>query len=159
MTLMIRKAVPKEAALVHEIMVDAFEAYRQATPPSSALSETIDSIGKALREKEEAVLCFKNGTAVGSVRFETKDGLYFRRLAVLRHEQGRGLGRALVGWLEREAVLRGHRQIWLKVRASEPGNIAFYERLGYSISERREEINTNGDAVAIVVMRKPLPSK
>ena len=159
MTLVIRNATSSEAARVHAVMADAFEAYRHAVPPTSALTETPASVQQLLQGHEEAALCFEAGRAVASVRFEIKDGLYFRRLAVLRSEQGRGIGSAMVRWLEREAVLRRQRRIWLKVRATEPANQAFYHKRGYEVLEQRDEVNSNGDVVAVVVMGKDLPSR
>jgi predicted N-acetyltransferase YhbS len=158
MTLVIRRASPEEADLVHAVMVNAFQIYRNASPPTSALSETVASIKKVLGSNEEAAICFDDGRAVGSVRFEKKNGLYFRRLAVLRSEQGRGIGSALVKWLEGEARLQGCDNIWLKVRANESGNISFYEKRGYSVIERKDEVNPDGAVIPIVVMRKALPS-
>lgn len=52
-------------------------------------------------------------------------------LGVQPVHQGRGLGRALVEWLEQPAVVAGIRCVRVEVRADNPGGIAFYEKLGY----------------------------
>ena len=52
-------------------------------------------------------------------------------LAVEQGERRRGLGRALVEWLEKTARVGGVRRFQLEVRADDPGARAFYERLGY----------------------------
>ncbi len=42
-----------------------------------------------------------------------------------------GLGRALVAWVEKPAVVAGITAVFLEVRESQHGACAFYERLGY----------------------------
>lgn len=159
MPTVIRKAGPDEAGKVHSIMVDAFEVFRDAVPPTSVFAETAGSVRRDLETKEEAVLCLRDGVPVGSARFSVGEELFFHRLAVLRSEQGKGIGTAMVRWLEREAALRGANGVWLKVRATAPRNVGFYRRLGYEAASEREEVNPVGHAVMIVTMRKRLPSK
>ena len=43
----------------------------------------------------------------------------------------RGVGRALVEWVEKPALVAGITAVFLEVRESERGARAFYERLGY----------------------------
>jgi ribosomal-protein-alanine N-acetyltransferase len=45
--------------------------------------------------------------------------------------RGQGLGRRLLEWLEKPAVVAGITAVFLEVRASNRGGQAFYERLGY----------------------------
>lgn len=52
-------------------------------------------------------------------------------LGVRPQHQSRGLGRHLVEWLERPAVVAGIRRVRVEVRGDNPGGIAFYRRLGY----------------------------
>ncbi|MDX1610147.1 MAG: GNAT family N-acetyltransferase [Halofilum sp. (in: g-proteobacteria)] len=52
-------------------------------------------------------------------------------LGVRPDRQGRGLGRRLVGWLERCALVAGIRRVRVEARLDNPGAIAFYRRLGY----------------------------
>ncbi len=158
MSLLIRKATLAEASVVHAIMMDAFEQHRLSEPPTSALSETIASVRKELENGETAVLCFRDGEAVGSVRYLVKDGLYFHRLAVRCREQGRGVGTAMVRWLEEEAGRSGQGVIWLKVRSSQARNIEWYRHLGYVPSNESEDRNPNGELVKLVRMFKTLSS-
>lgn len=53
-------------------------------------------------------------------------------LAVAPRFRGRGLGRALVEHVERLLLERGCPKINLQVRASNPGAVEFYRRLGYA---------------------------
>jgi ribosomal-protein-alanine N-acetyltransferase len=50
----------------------------------------------------------------------------------VRHEHRReGLGRRILEWLEKPALVAGISAVFLEVRASNHGARAFYERLGY----------------------------
>jgi ribosomal protein S18 acetylase RimI-like enzyme len=57
-------------------------------------------------------------------------------LAVDSAHQRRGLGRALLAWLEQSAVVAGTFLIQLELRASNLGARAFYEQLGYRETAR-----------------------
>jgi ribosomal protein S18 acetylase RimI-like enzyme len=56
-------------------------------------------------------------------------------LAVAPRFRGRGFGRALVEYVERQLLERGCPKINLQVRASNPAALAFYRRLGYAQDE------------------------
>lgn len=156
MSLLIRKATLAEAGVVHAIMMDAFEQYRRDEPPTSALNETVGSVRMELESGETAILCFRDGEAVGSVRYLLRDGFYFHRLAVRCTEQGRGAGTAMVRWLEEEARRTGQEVIWLKVRPSQTRNLEWYRRLGYLRSTESEDLNPNGEMVKTVRMFRTL---
>jgi len=51
-------------------------------------------------------------------------------LGVLPEHQGQGLGKALVHWLQKPAIVAGVQRVRVEVRADNPGGIAFYESLG-----------------------------
>jgi ribosomal-protein-alanine N-acetyltransferase len=52
-------------------------------------------------------------------------------LAVDPTARGAGLGRRMLEWLEGPARAGGLAVVWLEVRASNEGALAFYRRLGY----------------------------
>jgi ribosomal-protein-alanine N-acetyltransferase len=60
---------------------------------------------------------------------ETKAHLVL--LAVEPRQRQRGLGAALLGWLEKCALTAGLPRVQLEARADNPGAIAFYEEQGY----------------------------
>jgi len=64
------------------------------------------------------------------MRFFDDDAHLFL-LAVQPKAQGRGIGRALVGWLEKSCRTAGIQRIRLEVRASNLGARRFYEQLDY----------------------------
>jgi [ribosomal protein S18]-alanine N-acetyltransferase len=59
------------------------------------------------------------------------DDAHLDLLAVAPDVRRRGLGRALVEWLEKPALVAGITSIFLEVREANRGAQAFYERLGY----------------------------
>jgi ribosomal-protein-alanine N-acetyltransferase len=59
------------------------------------------------------------------------DDAHLDLLAVDPRDRGRGLGRRLVEWLEKPALVAGIGSVFLEVRESNRGAQAFYERLGY----------------------------
>jgi len=59
------------------------------------------------------------------------DDAHLDLLGVDRPFRRQGLGRRLVEWLEAAALVAGITDVFLEARASRPGTLAFYERLGY----------------------------
>jgi ribosomal protein S18 acetylase RimI-like enzyme len=96
---------------------------------------TARRVADALRDSETAGVVSRS--AGGIIGFGLMIYDFPRReahlllLAVERAERRRGLGRALVEWLEKTARMGGVRRFQLEVRADDPGARAFYEELGY----------------------------
>jgi GNAT superfamily N-acetyltransferase len=154
----IRLANAEDAHLIHQIMVLAFEEYRELDVPSSALNETVSSIEESLKNgSEKALLCFRDGIPVGSVRFKTdKNSLYFFRLSVCPEARGKGIAKSILAWLENYAKEYGKTEIWCRVRMSLPQNIQLYKSVGYIICKEEVVTNPNGFPVKTVVMKKEI---
>jgi ribosomal-protein-alanine N-acetyltransferase len=76
-------------------------------------------------------------------------------IAVAPRAQGRGLGRSLLGELERRATARGAGYVILEVRADNLAARALYERTGYALISTRRRYYQPGDVDALV-LRKAL---
>jgi ribosomal-protein-alanine N-acetyltransferase len=77
------------------------------------------------------VACIQNQViGFGIMRYGDDEG-HLDLLGVREDWRRRGLGRRLVDWLEKPALLGGLAAILLEVRAGNLGAQAFYERLGY----------------------------
>jgi len=75
-------------------------------------------------------------------------------LVVRREFQGRGVGSTLLGEIIRRAVSRGAPFITLEVRVENSKAIAFYQKFGFKITERKSNFyRDGGDAF---IMKKPL---
>jgi len=83
--------------------------------------------------------------------YPREDHLYVENVAVDPSAQGRGLGRALLEFAEREAARRGLDRMALVTHEAMTENQAIYARFGYVEIERREE-----DGYRRVYMEKPL---
>jgi ribosomal protein S18 acetylase RimI-like enzyme len=126
----------EDAPTLLRVLQAAFEEYRgRLDPPSGAHRETAGKIRQKLTIGR-AVVGLIEQTVVGCVFYQPQgDHVYLDRLAVLPEYRRRGLGRALVEYVEaraRELVLPCIR---LGVRTALPQNQAYYERMGYRVVE------------------------
>jgi ribosomal protein S18 acetylase RimI-like enzyme len=155
---MIRLASVEDAQLIHQIMLLAFEEYRDLDVPSSALYESVYSIEESLKNgTEKALLCFQDGVPLGSVRFKTdRKSIYFFRLAVCPEARGRGIAKSMLSWLENYAKEHGKTEICCRVRLSIPQNIQLYKSVGYIICKEEVVTNPNGFPVKTVFMKKEI---
>ena len=118
-----------------------------------------------LAKPNAAVLTFRdgdtNGTLVGSVYVELQgDRGYFGMLAVDPRQQGRGLGRALVGAAEDYARRRGCEAMDLDVVDLRRELTAFYGALGYTATGEVPYPHPEDTTVPVRLIRmtKPLGS-
>ncbi len=157
--LVVRLAGPGEHRLVHELMLEGFAGYRELALPSSALAETLADVEAAIRAGG-AVLAFDASGPVASARFALRwaappafdvegalrvaaagtridrspgGALAFSRMAVLPRARRRGVGRALVAWLERLASDLGLERVEITVRSQQPDNRPYYAAAGYRV--------------------------
>ena len=150
----------EDAPVIHEVMLQAFKEYEHATPPSSALSETVTSIEQALTEGEQAFIAYIEAQPVAMVRFTMNDkGIYFFRLSVIPERQGQGLAKSLVAEIEKYACTQGKEVSECKVRMDVLRNIALYQSLDYVITKEEVVENPNGIAIPVVTMAKMLSAK
>ncbi|MGE7690882.1 GNAT family N-acetyltransferase [Lysinibacillus sp. NPDC097214] len=150
-------AQTKDASVIHNVMLQAFKEYEHATPPSSALSETIESIEQAMENGEQAFIGYIDEQPVAMVRFTlSAQGIYFFRLSVIPEKQGQGLAKALIEELEQYAFTNGKSTSGCKVRMSVPRNIELYRSLGYIVTKESKEENRNGFSLSVATMEKQL---
>jgi PPOX class probable F420-dependent enzyme len=128
----IEPAGAEQAEAVLEAMRRAFEQYRGSlNPPSSALDETIEDV-RAAMARGGAFVARDGEAVVGSARYQLRTGhVYAERVAVDPGARGRGVGAALMRAIEEAGRAAGYPEIRIGVRASLPGNLRFYEDLGY----------------------------
>jgi ribosomal protein S18 acetylase RimI-like enzyme len=154
MTLQIKRATLEEVALVHRIMQEAFAGYIETLqPPSGANRETVADAEQAMTEGG-AVLAWKEAEAVGSARFRLRpDHFYVERVSVLPTHRGKGIAKAMMGYLEELACHLNQPEMRVGVRMSLPGNLALYQGLGFEIISKTPHPK-GVDMVALLV--KPL---
>jgi GNAT superfamily N-acetyltransferase/8-oxo-dGTP pyrophosphatase MutT (NUDIX family) len=147
----IAPATLEQAPLVHTIMRSAFAEYIGVlNPPSGANRETVDDVLAAMAQGG-AALAWSGETPVGSARYEVRaDYLYVGRVSVLPAWRGKGVGVALMGYMEDLARGAGRSRIQVSVRMSLPSNLSFYQKLGYQITTVGPHPK-GGDEVATLV--------
>ncbi|MFJ7733227.1 GNAT family N-acetyltransferase [Lysinibacillus sp. NPDC097231] len=149
----------EDASVIHNVMLQAFKEYEHATPPSSALSETVASIEQAMKKGEHAFIGYIDEQPVTMVRFTLNaQGIYFFRLSVIPEKQGHGLAKALLQELEQYALANEKTISECKVRMSVPRNIELYRSVGYVVTKEEMSENRNGDSLSVVTMEKKLTS-
>ncbi len=81
-------------------------------------------------------------------------GLHVTNIAVDKNHQRRGIGSRLMQELERIALERGCRYVYLEVRTNNMAAIQFYRNLYYTIAYTRQQYYIDGDDA--YVMEKEL---
>jgi len=85
----------------------------------------------------EYYLVFDEGQGAGYfalVPDESGGSMQLSKLYVKQACRGRGLGRAILAWIEEACVARGVQELWLTVNKDNAGPIAFYRRVGFAIA-------------------------
>jgi GNAT superfamily N-acetyltransferase len=133
----VRLANPDEAEIVRQITLDAFESSRELlNPPAGALFETIEELN-ALIATQGVVLALLDGEPVGACRMTIyEDHIYCGRLGVFPDAQGKGVGTAILNFLEEEARKRNLPEVRLATREVLAENVAYYQKLGYVTTRR-----------------------
>ncbi|BBI32110.1 GNAT family N-acetyltransferase [Cohnella abietis] len=142
----IREATPEDADTIYSLMHIAFEEYRTAIPPSSALEETDESVLSALRDQgESAAILYEDDTATAMVRFKyDRDEIYFFRLSVVPARRRRGYAKQLVKWIEKQGITKGLNVSRCKVRQSIQNNLVLYQDMGYEVVNQELIVRPGG---------------
>ncbi|MBW9209266.1 tRNA (adenosine(37)-N6)-threonylcarbamoyltransferase complex ATPase subunit type 1 TsaE [Mumia sp. zg.B53] len=125
-------APPERAADVLAVIRRSFGARPVLDPPSTALTESVESVREALAEGG-GLLVERRGKPIGAMLYDTsRPGLLgFRRVSVDPDHQDRGVASAMVGVAEDTAEERGLDGVWLDVREELPENVTFWTRRRY----------------------------
>ncbi|MEQ1774456.1 MAG: GNAT family N-acetyltransferase [Burkholderiales bacterium] len=91
-------------------------------------------VAKAIRHRDACVIVAGDGQQIsGFAIAEFGDTrMHLSLLAVTAERQRRGIGQALVRWLEKSALTAGITEIQLELRANNPGAKFFYQALGFA---------------------------
>ena len=148
----------KNADSILSIMLQAFDEYKTDEVPSSALKETVEMITEEMQNGELALIGYIDGQEAAMVRFKIKsDHLYFYRLSVIPEQQGKGLAKELLLFLEQYAAQRGILEMRCKVRMNVSRNMKLYESIGYLIIKEGMSSNLSGEELPVATMSKMIP--
>ncbi len=140
---MIEGASPSQ---VHEILsvinISNREAYRDIIPREH-FREPVVSLGKLLEDFERMsfYVCRSEGRVVGvaALDVENEEMGRIRWVYVLPEHQRKGIGTALVTYLERKAREMGLKKMRLHTVGGAEWAVSFYRKLGYEPADRLEQ--------------------
>ncbi|MFB9331074.1 GNAT family N-acetyltransferase [Paenibacillus aurantiacus] len=131
----LRPAAEADWPLVHRLIIEAFREYEGVLiPQSGALRETVASIRETVAGRGGALIAETRDGAVAlgtALHYVVDDHLYVGRVSVIPAGRGLGVGKAMMLAMERIAREANVDEVRVSVRLSLPGNVRFYERLGY----------------------------
>lgn len=152
----IRPGTAQDATVIYSLMQEAFDEYRAAVPPSSALDETIDSVREALQSGTEAAILLEDDRPTAMVLYKMEgDTITFSRLSVVPSRRRRGYGKRLIQWVERQGISKGMNVIRCRIRQSVQNYATMYENMGYEIVDQQLEVRPGG-TVKILTLEKKL---
>ena len=146
---MIRPAGLADLDAVTAIVNAAYSVYiaRIGKPPGPMLDDY-----RALIRAHQAWVLEDSGSVAGViVLLPEDDHLLLDNVAVDPKWHGRGLGRTLMEFAEREAARRGYDELRLYTHEKMTENVAMYSRLGWQETGRGEQAGYNR-----VFFRKPV---
>jgi len=151
----LRPLTAADAQEAARLIRTAFAAQtRPTSPPSSALSESGETIAGKIAEGGGFGI-FEAGALIAAALWRIDGGaLHVGRVSVAPEARGRRLARALIGACETEARRRSVRRMTLKARLELPENERLFERCGFA--RLRVEAHPGYDAPTTAVMEKLL---
>ena len=149
----IREVSGDELSAVLAVLKTAYAEYEGVLdPPSGVTRETVQSLSEQM-ESADLVAAEVEGTLAGCVLYRAEpDQIYLGRLAVLPEFRGRGIGAALVRFVEQRAGELGMKRVRLGVRIVLRELQSWYQRQGYVITA--EETHEGYDSPTFVIMEK-----
>jgi GNAT superfamily N-acetyltransferase len=137
------------AALAHDI-------WRQHYVPIIGLAQTdymvakfqsAAAIARQMTEGYRYYLARKDGVDVGYFAlvpdFRESRAL-LSKLYVRPEQQGAGIGKAIIAFVEAQCAALGIQELWLTVNRNNTGSIAFYKRTGFTVAETLVQDIGNG---------------
>ena len=148
----IRPANAADVPAMTRIVAAAYAKYiaRIGKPPAPML----DDYAAHVRSRTAWVIEDHGAVAGLIVLLPMDDHLLLDNVAVNPALHGRGLGRALMVFAEREARRRGYQEVRLYTHEAMTENLAMYPALGWQETGRREEAGYRR-----VFFRKPIPQE
>ncbi len=133
----IRKAEPKDAPAIRDIMQEAFSKYAEdagLTVSMDALQESLEDIISDI-ETKEVFIALIDDVAVGSVRVHIRpDNIaYLSRFGVRLSYHNIGIGKSLMNLVDKLLMSRNVKSVYLHTASKYFGLVRFYYGRGFYI--------------------------
>lgn len=133
----IRKAVDTDAADIHTVLQESFAKYMKdagITGTVDALEETEDAIRRDILSKE-VFIAFIDDSPVGTIRVELlpDNSAYITRFGVRHAYQGGGIGKSLLGLVNKFLISKGVKKAFLYTASKYSDLVRFYYGRGFYI--------------------------
>jgi GNAT superfamily N-acetyltransferase len=149
----IRQETPDQPAV--RALVEALDDYQRGLYPAES-NHLLDLAALLRPEVLFAVARDVQGEAVGiAALVQQGDAGELKRMFVPTSQRGRGTAKALLAWLQAQALRRGLRRLQLETGIHQPEAIGLYERAGFV---RRGPFGDYREDPLSVFMEKPLPA-
>jgi len=109
--------------------------------------QSAPAIARQTANGYEYYIVMDNGHKVGYfavVPSPSGSSAQLSKIYVKQEQQGRGLGKAIVAFVEQRCIEMGIRELWLTVNRHNADTIAFYGHMGFSKSESLVQDIGNG---------------
>ena len=143
MDLLIRKAVPEDAAEINSVLKRAFKNYEKAACYNAAKGALEETTEKTLEDiKNKLFLAAElDGKIAGSVRVESlnESVAYLSRFSVLPEYHKFGTGKKLINEVFRILKEKNVRELYLHTSLDVTYLISFYESCGFTVESVSED--------------------
>lgn len=155
MTVAIRAATTADTGAVADIFFVIEKHYwGDKAVGRDAMTRHVESKVMAPDSGIEVILAERGGKALGLATFAilypgpgTAGTLYMKDLFTLSVARGSGVGKALIAYLAREAIERGCTRFDWTAESTNPGALAYYDRLGVPRVESKVYYRLDGEAL------------
>lgn len=130
----LRKAVIADTSSLAACIQNAYARYEGHI---DNLPDFADGIEEDILNAQTWVLTSENAIIATLILMPQKDFLKLANLAVHQDHAGKGVGRQLLQFAEKEAQRQGYREIRLNTHVEMQDNIQLYQHLGWSVISRQ----------------------
>jgi len=148
----IRQAKGADLSEIQNCAIEAYTKYVQriGKAPAPMVADFATQI-----DRQQVWVAEHDNCIVGYIVFyPLSDSMHLENVAVLNRYAGQGIGRQLIAYAESEARRLNLVAVELYTNLKMTENIAYYPKLGYDETDRREQ-----DGFSRVYYRKPMSSE
>ena len=142
-SLIIRKAVKKDAPDILNILCDSFSQYIRKSLIPLSLDDMLDDIISIERDIEtiDVFIALVDGAPVGTVRVAIREGApaLLTKLGVISNYNNMGIGKTLINLVDKTVASRGAKSLELYTASKNPGIMRFYYGRGFYVESTSNE--------------------